>query len=182
MMTPDQPELRTKRLLLRPFTQADAPEVQRLAGAAEVADTTLNVPYPYADGMAEAWIAGHPDQFLYRTGVVYAVTRPEEDGLCGCVSLGIMSPHSRAELGYWLGVPFWGQGYATEAAAALVDYGFRGLSLHKITASHFARNPASGRVMQKIGMTREGLLRGHVLKDGAYEDLVVYGMVRGDRA
>lgn len=179
-MTPDQPELRTKRLLLRPFTLADASDVQRLAGAAEVADTTLNVPYPYADGMAEAWMAGHAEQFLYRTGVIYAITRHEEPGVCGCVSLGITSPHSRAELGYWLGVPFWGLGYATEAAAALVDYGFRGLGLHRITASHFARNPASGRVLQKVGMTREGLLRAHVLKDGAYEDLVVYGMVRGD--
>ena len=180
-MTPDQPELRTKRLLLRPFTLADAPQVQRLAGAPEVADTTLNVPYPYADGMAEAWIAGHADQFLYRTGVVYAITRHEEDGLCGCVGLRVTSPHSRAELGYWMGLPFWGQGYATEAADALLDYGFRGLSLHRITASHFARNPASGRVLQKIGMTREGLLRGHISKDGAYEDLVVYGTVRGDR-
>ena len=180
-MTPDQPELRTKRLLLRPFTQADAPQVQRLAGASEVADTTLSVPYPYADGMAEAWIAGHADRFLYRTGVAYAITLHEESSICGCVSLDMTPPHSRAELGYWLGIPFWGRGYATEAAAALVDYGFEGLSLHKITSSHFARNSASGRVMQKIGMMREGQLRAHVLKDGAYEDLVVYGLVRGDR-
>jgi len=175
----DQPVLRTPRLLLRPFALADAPRVQELAGAPEVADTTLNMPYPYADGVAEAWIAGHADQFLYRTGVCYAVTLQGEPDICGCVSLGMTQPHRRAELGYWLGAPFWGRGYMTEAAAALVDYGFRGLSLHRITASHFARNPASGRVLEKIGMTREGLLRGHVFKDGMFEDLVVYGLMRG---
>lgn len=179
-MMPDQPDLRTKRLLLRPFTLADAPHVQRLAGAPEVADTTLSVPYPYGEGMAESWIAGHADRFLYRTGVIYAITLHEESSICGCVSLGMTPPHSRAELGYWLGVPFWGRGYMTEAAAALVDYGFRGLSLHKITSSHFTRNPASGRVMQKIGMMREGLLRGHIFKDGMFEDVVVYGLLNSE--
>ncbi len=153
----DQPVLRTPRLLLRPFALADAPRVQELAGAPEVADTTLNMPYPYADGVAEAWIAGHADQFLYRTGVCYAVTLQGEPDICGCVSLGMTQPHRRAELGYWLGAPFWGRGYMTEAAAA----------------------PASGRVLEKIGMTREGLLRGHVFKDGMFEDLVVYGLMRG---
>ena len=171
------PVLETPRLLLRPFGPADAPEVQRLAGAPEVADTTLNVPHPYEDGVAEAWIGGHAARFAAGGGVNYAVTRRTDGALMGSVSLIVTRRHRRAELCYWLGVPYWNQGYMTEAAGALVQHGFYPLDLYKIEATHLARNPASGRVMEKIGMTREGLLRGHVLKNGVPEDLVVYGLL-----
>jgi len=178
-MMPDQPVLRTPRLMLRSFTQADARHVAKYAGAPEVADATLNVPHPYEEKMAESWIAGHGDKFHDGAGVVYAITLQGETSLCGCVSLRVASAHGRAELGYWLGVPFWGRGYMTEAAGALVSYGFQKLDLHKIEATHMTRNPASGRVMEKIGMTREGLLlREHVFKNGVFEDLVVYGLVK----
>ena len=175
----EQPILETPRLLLRSFTMADALEVQRLAGAPEVADTTLNLPNPYADGVAEAWIGGHAARFESGEGINYAITLRAGERLIGSVSLLVTRPHRRAELGYWLGVPFWGQGYMTEAAGALVEHGFSLLYLHKIEATHMPRNPASGRVMEKIGMTREGLLRGHVLKNGVPEDLVVYGLLNG---
>lgn len=85
--------------------------------------------------------------------------------------------HRQAKLGYWLGVPYWNRGYMTEAVQALVGYGFTELGLNKITASHFARNPASGRVMQKLGMTQEGLLRQDVRKNDDFEDLVLYGLL-----
>ena len=84
----------------------------------------------------------------------------------------------RAELGYWIGKPYWGQGYCTEAARATLDFGFEQLGLNRIFAHHFARNPASGRVMQKIGMTREGRLRQHVKKWDAFEDLELYGILK----
>jgi RimJ/RimL family protein N-acetyltransferase len=77
-------------------------------------------------------------------------------------------------------VPYWGEGYATEAAAALVAWGFDILDLQRIHAAHFTRNPASGRVMQKIGMTFEGIARQHVLKHDRWEDMARYGIVRGD--
>ena len=175
-----QPVLETSRLLLRPFTRADAPEVQRLAGAPEVADTTLNVPHPYEAGMAEDWIGGHADQFAAGDAAVYAVILRDGACLIGCIGLSISKRHRRAELGYWLGVEFWGRGYMTEAAGALVEHGFSLLDLHKIEASHLARNPASGRVMEKIGMVREGLLRRHILKNGVFEDLAVYGLVKAE--
>jgi len=88
--------------------------------------------------------------------------------------------HRRAELGYWVGVPYWGNGYATEAARAVVKYGFGTLGLHRIFASHFANNPASARVLRKIGMRYEGRLRGHVLKWGEFLDLEMYGMLASD--
>ena len=104
----------------------------------------------------------------------------ESDTLCGGVGLRIESDHRRAELGYWIGVPYWGDGYATEASRALVDYGFGTLGLHRIFASHFANNPASARVLRKIGMRHEGSLRAHVLKWGEFLNLEMYGMVVSD--
>jgi len=175
-----QPVLETPRLLLRPFALSDAPEVQRLAGAPEVADTTLNLPHPYGEGVAEAWISGHAARFASGEGVNYAITLRGAGALVGSISLLVTRRHRRAELGYWLGVPFWSRGYMTEAAGALVEHGFSLLDLHKIEATHMTRNPASGRVMEKIGMAREGLLRGHVLKNGSPEDLVVYGLLNSE--
>ena len=173
----EQPTLQTMRLLLRPFALSDAADVQRLAGAWEVADMTLNVPHPYEDGMAEQWIGGHSERSAAGSVVTYAITLQENEALLGAVGLTGMPVHRRAELGYWLGVPYWNWGYMTEAAGALLRYGFTEMGLHKITASHFARNPASGRVMQKLGMSEEGLLRQQVRKNDDFEDLVLYGLL-----
>ncbi len=171
-----QPLLQTERLVLRPFALSDAADVQRLAGAREVADTTLGVPYPYEDGMAEQWIGSLPEHLASGTLLTYAVTDQDAGNLLGVVSLAVTPKHSRAEIAYWLGTPHWNQGYMTEAAGELIHYGFTAMGLSKITASHFARNPASGRVMQKLGMTPEGLLRRHVRKNDGFEDLVLYGL------
>jgi RimJ/RimL family protein N-acetyltransferase len=173
------PTLHTFRLILRPFTPVDAPAVQRLAGAAQVADTTLNIPHPYEDGMAEAWIATHAGAFAQRESVVFAIALPTEP-LIGAISLRLELHHRRAELGYWIGLPFWGHGYATEAARETVDYGFEALTLNRIHATHLLRNPASGRVMEKIGMRCEGTHRQHVWKNGQFEDLVRYAILSGD--
>lgn len=176
----EQLVLETERLILRPFTLADAPDVQRLAGDRAVASTTLNIPHPYEDGMAEAWIRTHPEQFARDETVTFAITR--RDGtLIGAIGLTINARFRRAELGYWIGVPYWGQGYCTEAARAVRDYGFETLGLHRIHATHLTRNPASGRVMVKIGMQHEGHLREHVEKWGVFEDLEFYGILAGAR-
>jgi len=172
------PTLQTERLVLRPFNLSDAPEVQRLAGSRDIASTTLNIPHPYRDGIAEAWIKGHRGAFGRGESMALAVTLRVDGALVGTVSLALQEKHHRAELGYWIGVPYWGQGYCTEAAQAIVAYGFEVLGLHRICASHLARNLASGRVMQKLGMTREGCLRQHVKKWDAFEDLVCYGLLR----
>lgn len=173
-----QPIIDTPRLTLRPFTLADGPTVQRLAGVYEVADTTLNIPHPYPDGAAEQWIMTHPDTFAQGTGVSFAMVLRATAELCGAISLGIHQRYQHAELGYWLGVPYWNQGYTTEGAAALLTYGFTVLQLHRIHARHFTRNPASGRVMQKLGMTFEGIQREHVRKGERFEDVANYGILR----
>jgi RimJ/RimL family protein N-acetyltransferase len=169
-----QPELTTQRLLLRPFVLADAWDVQRLAGAWEIADTTLNIPYPYVDGVAEGWIASHALRFNEGTLAAFAVVDRREAVLVGAVGLTIDPEHSRGELGYWIGVPFWRQGYATETVRAVMNFGFKELRLNRIQGRHLVRNPASGRVMQKVGMTYEGTLRKSIRKWEVYEDVAMY--------
>lgn len=177
------PTLTTDRLILRPFVLSDAPAVKRLAGHFAIADTTANIPHPYEDGVAEAWIASHAEQFEQGTAVVYAITLKTPMELIGAISLfGIRPAFDRAEMGYWIGVPYWNHGYCSEAAKALIRYAFDDLGLNRVFAEHMVRNPGSGRVMQKAGMTYEGTLRQHAKKWDTYEDLAVYGILRSDHA
>jgi RimJ/RimL family protein N-acetyltransferase len=165
---------------LRPFLPGDAKEVQVLAGEFSVADTTLAIPHPYNDGMAEEWISTLGSKYEAGEQAVFAVLQGEAGTLVGAVGLVITRAHDHAEIGYWIGRPFRGQGYCTEAARAVIEYGFHELGLFRIYAGHFVRNPASGRVMEKIGMKREGVARRHVRKWGVYEDLAFYGILRTD--
>lgn len=145
----DDRNIETARLLLRPFEMSDAPDVQRLAGDIAIADTTLTVPHPYLDGMAEQWIATHAPKFEAGELVNFAIVERQHGELVGAIGLTLETAFDRAELGYWVGRPYWGLGYCTEAAASVVRYGFKRLGLNRIHARYVQRNPASGRVMQK---------------------------------
>lgn len=175
-----QPTLQTQRLILRPFTVADAPDVQRLAGEYEIAAMTLLIPHPYEDGMAQEWIQTHAKEFEEGTAVNFALARRDSGELCGAIGLGIDKVNHNAELGYWIGKPYWGQGYCTEAAKAVLQYGFEVMGLHRIHSLHFSHNPASGRVMQKIGMSYEGFRPQHTRKWGKFMDVVMYGILKSD--
>lgn len=173
------PVLHTGRLVLRGFTPADAPRVQALAGAREIASTTLTLPHPYEDGMAEAWIGGHAAAWEARTHLALAVTT-ESDGVVGVVSLGLVPAHAHGEVGYWIGVPYWNRGFATEAAGAVLAYGFGELGLHRVLGRSFARNPASGRVLRKLGMRHEGTMREHLRRWDRYEDVECYAILEDE--
>lgn len=170
------PTIETDRLTLRPFGLGDAPVVQRLAGDYEVARGTLTMPHPYEDGMAEAWIETQQSSSDPGAGFVLAITT-SEDGVVGAIGLEVEEEHQRGELGYWVGVPYWGRGYATEACAALLRHGFDVIGLNRIEAQHFLSNPASGRVMQKVGMRFEGIRRECLLRFGEFEDAAMYGIL-----
>jgi len=174
---PMQPTLSGAGLILRPFSIQDAPAVQALAGAREVASTTLTIPHPYDDGVAEAWIETHAPGYASGTLASFAIVELASRQLVGAIALSIKSAHERAELGYWIGVPFWNRGYATEAATMVLRFGFGELGLNRIHARHFVRNPSSGRVLQKLGMRYEGRLRRHFRRWGAFEDVEQYGIL-----
>lgn len=176
-----EPKLETERLSLRLFELADAPEVQRLAGAEEVARTTLSIPHPYPDRAAEAWI--ERTRQAYASGSIHAfavVPKGATGALAGCVSLRVNDAHRHAELAYWIGRPFWGRGYATEAARAVLRYGFGELKLNRIFAAAMTANPASSRVMAKLGMKHEGTFPQHIRKEGSFADLMYYGMLQAE--
>jgi len=153
--------------------------VQRLAGTREIADTTLTIPHPYLDGMAESWIGTHGDAWDRQERATLAITT-EAGGVIGAISLHLKQAHRRAELGYWVGRPFWNHGYATEAARAVIAFGFSALGLNRIHAAHLTRNPASGRVLIKAGMRFEGTLREHIIKGERPEDLAEYAILCAD--
>ena len=173
-----QPTLGTKRLILRPFELTDGEVVRKLAGDRAIADTTLQIPHPYEVGMAEEFILSRRPKFEAGEEVVFALVLRESGQLIGAMGLVIESKFRRAEIGYWIGRPYWGNGYGTEAGQAVLEYGFQSLNLNRIHAYHFKRNPASGRVMRKLGMKHEGSSPEHVMKWGVFEDVELYGILR----
>lgn len=169
-----RPTLETARLKLRPYHEADIAELVPLVGTREVAATTLRIPHPYTEQDAKAFLE------MTKEGerIWLAVTLRSDGRQIGGMGLWVEPQHQRAELGYWLGVPYWGQGYATEAAREMLRYGFEDLSLHRIFASHFKHNPASGRILKKLGMRHEGCQREHLVKWDQFVDSELYGILR----
>jgi len=174
----DAPLLVTPRLLLRALDVDDAQAVAARAGDRRVARYLIAVPSPYPVSLALRWILARIAWWPQGRGITLAIARraaPKE--LLGSVSL---RRHDRgcAELGYWLGAEAWGTGYATEAAEALVDFGFGDMRLSRIDAQVIIGNDASCRVLEKLGMTSEGIRRAHVRKGKRMHDVAVYGLLR----
>ncbi|HXP59411.1 MAG TPA: GNAT family N-acetyltransferase [Dongiaceae bacterium] len=177
----EPPTLETERLVLRPLTPEDGATVARLAGSREIADTTISIPHPYSEKQARAWIAARTSQSSTGKEMVFGVAIRQDAQLIGAVGLREMdTEHAQAEMGFWIGVPSWGRGYATEAARRVVRYAFEDLKLNRVYAHHMVRNPASGRVLEKLGMKREGLLRQRVRKWGVFEDVVLLAILHDD--
>lgn len=177
--------LETPRLRLRLMALADAAEVYPFMADPEIAANTALIPYPYPPGAAESWIQATLETAAHGEEFTFAIRLPQSDGsdrLIGAIGIGPDGERYRGQIGYWLGKPYWGQGYMTEAARRVIRFGFEALGMHRIHANHFAFNPASGRVMQKAGMRCEGTQRGYFLKDGRYIDAVVYAILRTDEA
>ena len=166
------PELRTPRLLLRPFRSDDVDDVLGYAGDAEWG-RYLPLPEPYTRSSAERFVAGailaDPE-----TRPTWAIVH--EGRVSGGIHLTVRSP-GRAELGYSIARSLWGRGLTTEAAAAVTSHGFESLELVRIFAMADVRNTASWRVMEKLGMQREGVLRRHAVFRGEHVDHVLYAVL-----
>ncbi|MFN8619220.1 MAG: GNAT family N-acetyltransferase [Chloroflexota bacterium] len=165
------PTIRTHTLLLRTLHPDDADAITELAGARAVADTTATVPHPYSRVMAEQFIAWRGSPGGEELASVWAIERRADARFVGMISLDHDAELAAAEIGYWVGVPYWGQGIATEACRAVVDHGLGRLALARLYASHLTRNPASHRVLEKSGLRTEGVLRRAIRKWDRLEGL-----------
>jgi len=173
------PQIRTRRLTLRGLRLDDAGRIGQLLGDRAIARNTEQIPHPYGGKeAAEDWIRKQREAYLAGQSVTFAIAPRNRKQLIGMIGLELAEEHNLAEMGFWIGKPYWNKGYVTEAAEAVLRYGFETLGLNRIWAAHFGSNPASGRVMKKLGMTYEGTWRQHVLKWGTFEDLCSYGILR----
>ncbi len=172
------PEIETGRLQLNELRPKDIPRIVKYASNKKIWDTTLNIPFPYTEQDAVYWLNLAHQGFKEGDQVIFAIRLKPALEFIGGISLTVDKRFDRAEIGYWLAEPFWGQGFMTEAARSLVTYGFEQLGLNKITSSHFETNPASGKVLVKSGLKKEGELKEHIKKHSAYHTLVVYGLTQ----
>jgi ribosomal-protein-alanine N-acetyltransferase len=145
--------IRTKRLTLRPFEQSDADAVRALAGNWNVARMVSVIPHPYPERLAAAWIDGHPA--ARERGAAYPFAITLDGAVIGAIGLNRIDS-GRYMLGYWIGEPWWGLGFATEAARAIVRFARDTLALSALDSTHLFENPASGRVLAKCGFVRTG--------------------------
>jgi len=142
-------EIKTARLRLRVLTSADAPRLAEIGADWDIASMTSRMPYPYSEAAADQWINGiEPNE------VVLGITYDGE--LIGVTGYLPETDGRSAEIGYWLGRAYWGRGFATEAAAGLIDYCFRRERFSHVTCGHYFDNPASARVIEKLGFTFTG--------------------------
>ena len=177
---PGAPTLTTERLVLRELQLDDAHAVSSRAGDRRVARYLIAVPSPYPLALATRWITGRIAWWTQGRGVTLAIVKRDADELLGSVSLRRYARDRRAELGYWLGADAWGCGYATEAAGALLDFGFAELGLSRVYAHVLEGNAASCRVLEKLGMINEGIRRQHVRKGKKLLDVVLFGMLHDE--
>lgn len=167
-------QLQLKQALLRRWRSDDVPALVEAANNRNVSLTLRDgFPFPYTSAAAEAYIARVSD---YDVPFCIEV----EGRAAGGIGLHRATDVHRitAELGYWLAEPLWGRGIMTEAVRAVVRHGFTAFPLERIEAYAFSNNPASVRVLEKAGFTREGLLRRNVIKHGQVLDSLVFSILR----
>jgi len=176
-------EIETERLLLRRFNISDANEIFREWSSHD--SVTKYLTWNKHDSIAETknFLLGVISNYEYSSSkYCWGIQLKSEDILIGSIAAEVTDEISRtAKVGYCLGERFWNMGYTTEALRAVMDYMFYDVNLNRLEAYHSVNNPASGRVLQKAGMLKEGFSRQKFMTgSGEYQDADIYGLVRED--
>ena len=159
---------------LRAFAAKDSARLAGLAGVTSVVRYTLGIPLPYGIDAAAEWIAGLDARFSDGVELIYALSL--RGHLIGSIGLTFEAEHQRAEIGYWLGEPYRGRGLMRAAVHAICENIFMTRNVTRIYGFCFPENIASHAVLRGAGFRREGKLRGHIVKDGRAEDVVIFGL------
>lgn len=173
------PEIHTDRLILRSPVYQDAPTVRRGMQHEAVASCLPFIPCPYQIGDASSWIGQQPRNWLKCQEAEYVIVRRSHQSIIGSFRLDLSGrSKSIGSVGYHIHADHWQQGYATEALKGALDFAFQKTSLHRFDACHLSSNKASGRVMEKAGMTKEGVRRAVHYLDGKWEDEVLWSILK----
>lgn len=179
----DQLEITTPRLLIRPVTMRDLDDFHRIITSPGVPEGTLSFPR----SVDMEWARNRLEEGIgkMREGLcIYMHAHPREPvdhpGAVGNIGLDFIPQHNRAVMGYMLDETCRGQGYATEMLAAVVDYAFDTLALHRVCATPFTWNEASSKLLARVGFTCEGQPRQHYYKEGEYIDAEDWGILASD--
>ena len=162
---------RTQRLTLRPGWLEDAPALAAAIAHEDVAMKLARLPWPYTLAHAEAWLGSPPTPGNHPL-LVFAHDRGAMPELVGGV--GLHPTETELEIGYWLTPTAWGRGYATEAGGAVVQMARHALGQRRVSAYHHLDNPASGKVLRKLGFTETGHARRHSLARGEDVDCATF--------
>jgi RimJ/RimL family protein N-acetyltransferase len=179
MNTKEVPTIKTERLVLRPFAMSDGSDILEYTNDPEWVRYLVNIPHPFTRKDAEAFVRRFSDLKSWETLPMFAIIFKEK--VIGEIYLNDLNlQHERGELGYDLSRAYWGKGLATEASRAVLDWAFQTYNLNRIYATCDPRNNRSHRVLEKLGMTREGILRSHLKWNGERRDQVYYGILRDE--
>ncbi len=160
---------------IRCIDRGDLNDVARLANNFAIAQMTANLPFPYTPEHATVWL-----DYVEATPNEHVFAIVGDGKFMGVVGLVYEPEHERAELGYWLGEPYWNRRVMTTAAGLTVGYAFAMLDIQKIYSRCFKPNRASQRVLEKNGFLLEGCLRAHHIRMGVVQDVLCYGLLRSD--
>ncbi|MAS32388.1 MAG: GNAT family N-acetyltransferase [Anaerolineaceae bacterium] len=174
------PILETERLRLRDLRISDAETIQTLLNEPEITGNLMDKALPYSLEDAQSLITYSQDAFAQGKAYMFAIERKSNEDMIGYCDVEVQADHQRGEIAYWIGLPYWWQGYATEAAKRVVRFGFEDLALNRIYAYVMKRNEASAHVLQKAGLIYEGTQRHGTRKNDVYEDVDFYGLLRED--
>jgi RimJ/RimL family protein N-acetyltransferase len=169
-------ELKSGRLILRPWKESDAEDLSRIANNKKIAQNMNDkFPFPYTFEDAKEFISKSLGKEIQSNFAVIF-----EGNLAGGVGFEIRDGKGKgvAGGGYWLGEEFWGKGIATEAWAIIRDYVFENFDVRKLAASVYSWNPASAKVQEKCGFVKEGILRNEVQRFEKIGDEFKYGILR----
>jgi len=174
--------IRTARLLLRDVAPGDLASIVRNMNNLAISQFLARPPLPYTDEHGLSFI--HAAREGRRSGywLSCAIAEQSDNRMIGSIGMTLNDEFQRAEIGYWLDEAFWNRGLMTEALRGIIDFGFAEFDLNRIAANHFSDNPASGRVMQKAGMTYEGTLRQYLVRFGEPKDAAYYSILRREWA
>jgi [ribosomal protein S5]-alanine N-acetyltransferase len=173
------PILESDVIKMRRLEHDDIASIIEYASNIEIANNTF-VPHPYPPEAAIEFVTITREQWNKDEGYVFALIEKQRGSFVGVMGLHPEPKNYLAEVGYWIGQPHWGKGYATYALRLLIQFAFERTDLNRVYARHFLTNPASGRVMEKAGMTYEGTSRQVVFHHEEFKDAALYAILKED--